>query len=41
VNPLKAGDPEIVGGYRLLGRLGVGGMAQVFLGASPGDRLRQ
>jgi serine/threonine protein kinase/WD40 repeat protein len=38
VNPLKAGDPEIVGGYRLLGRLGVGGMAQVFLGASPGGR---
>jgi serine/threonine protein kinase/WD40 repeat protein len=38
VNPLKAGDPEVVGGYRLLGRLGVGGMAQVFLGASPGGR---
>jgi serine/threonine protein kinase/WD40 repeat protein len=38
VNLLKAGDPEIVGGYRLLGRLGVGGMAQVFLGASPGGR---
>ena len=38
MNPLKAGDPEIVGGYRLLGRLGVGGMAQVFLGASPGGR---
>jgi len=38
VNPLKAGDPELVGGYRLLGRLGAGGMAQVFLGASPGGR---
>jgi serine/threonine protein kinase len=38
VNPLKTGDPELVGGYRLLGRLGVGGMAQVFLGASPGGR---
>jgi len=38
VNPLKAGDPELVGGYRLLGRLGTGGMAQVFLGASPGGR---
>jgi serine/threonine protein kinase len=38
VNPLKTGDPELVGGYRLLGRLGVGGMAQVFLGTSPGGR---
>jgi WD40 repeat protein len=38
VNPLKTGDPELVGGYRLLGRLGAGGMAQVFLGASPGGR---
>jgi WD40 repeat protein/tRNA A-37 threonylcarbamoyl transferase component Bud32 len=38
VNPLKAGDPELVGGYRLLGRLGTGGMAQVFLGTSPGGR---
>jgi WD40 repeat protein len=38
VNPLKTGDPELVGGYRLLGRLGTGGMAQVFLGASPGGR---
>ena len=38
MNPLKAGDPELVGGYRLLGRLGTGGMAQVFLGTSPGGR---
>ena len=38
MNPLKTGDPELVGGYRLLGRLGTGGMAQVFLGASPGGR---
>jgi WD40 repeat protein len=38
VNPLKTGDPELVGGYRLLGRLGTGGMAQVFLGTSPGGR---
>jgi len=38
MNPLKTGDPELVGGYRLLGRLGAGGMAQVFLGASPGGR---
>jgi serine/threonine protein kinase len=27
-----------VGGYRLLGRLGAGGMGQVFLGVSPGGR---
>ena len=38
MDPLKAGDPDQVGGYRLLGRLGVGGMGQVFLGASPGGR---
>ncbi len=38
MNPLKTGDPELVGGYRLLGRLGTGGMAQVFLGTSPGGR---
>jgi WD40 repeat protein len=38
VDPLKAGDPDQVGGYRLLGRLGLGGMGQVFLGASPGGR---
>jgi hypothetical protein len=38
VDPLKAGDPGQVGGYRLLGRLGGGGMGQVFLGASPGGR---
>ena len=38
MNPLRAGDPEFVGGYRLLGRLGAGGMAQVFLGTSPGGR---
>jgi ABC-type branched-subunit amino acid transport system substrate-binding protein len=38
VEPLQAGDPLQVGGYRLLGRLGVGGMGQVFLGTSPGGR---
>ena len=35
---LQPGDPGTVGGYRLLGRLGVGGMGQVFLGVSPGGR---
>ncbi len=31
---LAAGDPSEIGGYRLLARLGRGGMAQVFLGES-------
>jgi serine/threonine protein kinase len=35
---LKGGDPPSVGGYRLVGRLGTGGMGQVFLGVSPGGR---
>ena len=35
---LRPGDPASVGGYRLLGRLGAGGMGQVFLGVSPGGR---
>ena len=35
---LQPGDPGSVGVYRLLGRLGVGGMGQVFLGVSPGGR---
>jgi serine/threonine protein kinase len=36
--PLEAGDPVQVGAYRLLGRLGHGGMGQVFLGVSRGGR---
>ncbi|XVQ14683.1 PQQ-binding-like beta-propeller repeat protein [Spirillospora sp. CA-255316] len=33
---LRPGDPRRVGGHRLLGRLGSGGMGQVYLGRSPG-----
>ncbi|MEU0137951.1 serine/threonine-protein kinase [Streptomyces sp. NPDC006296] len=35
---LGSGDPQRIGGYRLLGRLGAGGMGQVFLARS--DRGR-
>src|SRR5579862_8583609 len=35
---LQPGDPRSVSGYRLLGRLGAGGMGRVFLGVSPGGR---
>src|SRR5579862_6918639 len=35
---LQRDDPASVGGYRLLGRLGTGGMGQVFLGMSPSGR---
>jgi serine/threonine protein kinase len=36
---LQPEDPQQVGPYRLLGRLGSGGMGRVFLGRSPGGRL--
>ncbi|MFJ4270970.1 tetratricopeptide repeat protein [Streptomyces coelicoflavus] len=38
MEPLRAGDPERVGGFVLRGRLGAGGMGEVFLGRSPGGR---
>ncbi|WP_258312039.1 serine/threonine-protein kinase, partial [Streptomyces sp. ZEA17I] len=38
MQPLEAGEPRSIGAYRLLGRLGAGGMGRVYLGRSTGGR---
>ncbi|MGW3801888.1 serine/threonine-protein kinase, partial [Streptomyces clavifer] len=38
MQPLEAGEPHAIGSYRLLGRLGAGGMGRVYLGRSTGGR---
>lgn len=38
MQPLEANDPRMIGSYRLLGRLGAGGMGRVYLGRSQGGR---
>ncbi|HSA53016.1 MAG TPA: ABC transporter substrate-binding protein [Yinghuangia sp.] len=39
IQALRPGDPDEVGGYRVIARLGTGGMGQVFLGRSASGRL--
>uniref|UniRef100_UPI0020259E4F serine/threonine-protein kinase n=1 Tax=Frankia sp. CiP1_Cm_nod1 TaxID=2897160 RepID=UPI0020259E4F len=38
MQPLRSDDPTQVGPYRLVGRLGAGGMGRVYLGRSPAGR---
>ena len=38
MHKLQPTDPQLIGPYRLRGRLGAGGMGQVFLGLSAGGR---
>lgn len=39
MEPLRSTDPARIAGYRVLGRLGAGGMGVVLLGRSPGGTL--
>ncbi|QGV82635.1 serine/threonine-protein kinase [Streptomyces ficellus] len=38
MEPLEVGEPAVIGPYRLLGRLGAGGMGRVYLARSGGGR---
>ncbi|MET7932436.1 protein kinase [Streptomyces sp. NPDC005322] len=38
MDPLGEDDPQVIGAYRLLGRLGSGGMGRVYVGRSAGGR---
>ncbi|MFE7569391.1 serine/threonine protein kinase [Streptomyces sp. NPDC057539] len=39
MDELRLQDPERIGAWRIIARLGAGGMGQVYLGRSPGGRL--
>lgn len=39
MDALQPGDPQLVGQYRLLNRLGTGGMGRVYLGESPSGQM--
>jgi serine/threonine protein kinase len=38
MQPLTSEDPAVVGGYRLHGRLGAGGMGRVYMASTPAGR---